>query len=87
MKPLSILVHVATALSVFLSFMGENFPAAVAWACCWLVFVGYELHIRKVALAMKAGALFIEAHKNRWPSKEAEDKAAHALAEFTKTQK
>lgn len=86
MKHTPVYVHAGFGLCIAASFFSENWYAGVAWAVAWFAVLVSDIQRAKFAPALFAIKLFVDAHHGKWPSKEAESKAADALAEFMKKQ-
>lgn len=86
MKHTPVYAQVAFAGCIGVSFFTENWYAGLAWAVAWLAVLISDIQRAKFAPALFAIKLFVDAHHGKWPSKEAESKAADALAEFMKKQ-
>jgi hypothetical protein len=78
------LFHLAMAANVFIAMMGENWSAAVAWSCCWLLLVGFDYKLGQLMKKIAIADLFIGAHNCKWPNEAAKEAAAQRLAEIEK---
>jgi hypothetical protein len=81
------LLHLAMASNVAISFVNENWYAAIAWGTAWTFCFMFDYFYGKRSLDLKMLQLFVTAHKGKWPSKEAEEHARDELHAFLKGSK